>query len=128
MFYTFDFDVGTGIVRVKATGYWTVSLGRSYCDEMERHIAEARRTAGSLRLLIDFMEMGLQPAEVNVEIGERHKLMDFRPSDRVAICAPPGFNRSNSERSEAIAEVSFFSSPGAARSWLLDRRAFATAA
>ena len=127
--YSFDFDAGTGILREKTSGYWSVSIAQRYCAELAQQIAEARRVAGSLRLLKDFSEMGVQRPEVLAEIESSHRLMDFRPADSVAICAPLGFNRTNSERSvaakqsESIARVGFFSSVGAGRAWLLDHHA-----
>ena len=121
MTYSFDFDRGTGILRAKPSGHWTLPVAKRYCDELARHVAEARRTTGMLRLLLDFAEFGVQQADVVGELADGHRLLAFTSDDWIAVCAPPGINRGYAERCDAIARTEFFSTVGAARVWLMNR-------
>ena len=131
MAYSFDFDPGTGILHLTTDRHWSVAITQRYCKELAQQIAETRRAVGCLRQLVDLSGMGVQSADVHAEMMAQYSVLDFRPEDWVAICAPPGMTRSNIERAatwarseaakrcEGAPRVSFFPTVGAARAWLL---------
>lgn len=128
MFYSFEFDPGTGILRARLRGYWTLAIAARYSDELEARIVEARRTAGRLRLIVDATEHGTQMADVIDYVVTRRRAFTRLPTDKTAVCSTAMLRRSHAQPQQVSgqsgvgsAQNGIFSTVAAARAWLMER-------
>jgi len=121
--YSFDFEPGSGILTVTLHGYWTLAVAERFTAELANHIEDARRSAGALKMLLDFSKHGTQTSEVGQCMSQKQREAPKHASDKVALCLPAAFTRSLAERQSAGQGSRIFSSVGAARAWLQDRSA-----
>ena len=124
--YGFEFDPGTGILRSKLRGHWSLAVAARYCEELGERIVEARRSVGRLRLMVDATQHGSQTAEVIEYVFEHGGQAARLPSDRIAVCVTSLLGRhwagrSRHEGATAGSRNMIFSSVASARAWLLDR-------
>jgi len=119
--YRFEYEPGTGILFVTLQGYWTLPVAERFTADLAVRIEEARRTAGSLKMLLDFTKHGTQTSDVAECLSRKQREAPRQPTDRVALCLPSAFTRNLAHRQSSDPTAQIFSSIGAARGWLQDR-------
>jgi hypothetical protein len=119
--YSFEYEPGTGVLFVSLRGYWTLSIAERFTADLAIRIEEARRTAGSLKMLLDFTKHGTQTSDVAECLSRKQRKDPKHPTDWVALCLPSAFTRNLAQRQSADSTAQIFSSVGTARAWLQDR-------
>src|ERR1700759_2328972 len=79
-----SFDDTCGIVRVKASGPWTLSDLDDHYTKLRELIDGLRAKAVPIRVLIDVRHAPSRPADIEARISE-NGASTYQPGDRIAI-------------------------------------------
>jgi hypothetical protein len=118
--FHFGYDPRTGILTVRVEGSWTLPEVERYGREAGVQFAQARKQAGSLRLLVDLKATVVLSQSV-IEPLAKAGMQYSRPSDRVALVVNSTLMKLQMKRMIGDAPTPVFLSIDEAKSWLLTR-------
>lgn len=116
--FHFTFEPASGILYVKVVGAWTMPEVERYGREAGGRFADARKAAGSLRLLVDLSEAEILSQSV-IDPLARAGMQYARPDDRVALVVASTLLKLQMKRMIGDAPTPIFLSTRDAAAWLL---------
>lgn len=115
--FHFSFEPASGILRVDVAGSWTLPEVERYGREAGPQFADARKAAGSLRLLVDLSETEILSQSV-IDPLAKAGMQYSRADDRVALVVGSTLLKLQMKRMIGDAPVPIFLSAKEAATWL----------
>jgi hypothetical protein len=105
------------LIVVSGHGLWTAPQMTAHLRRYADMVHRIRRVSGTLRVLVDLQDMGIQTPDVT-EILARETARIRRDGDRIAMIVPGSLAKMQMRRVVGVSHHEYFASQEAARAWL----------
>lgn len=119
--YSIEFDSGGGMIRVLASGFWSLVEATTFRDELAESIRDARRRCGFVRILIDASASSIQMQNVSEAFRPLQEAAIHSRNDCIAIVVGSTLVKLQARRILTSDQAGVFLTMPDAESWLLAR-------
>ena len=112
------YEPASGIIRVLAQGQWTAPQLELHFTALGGLVAERRRSGKQVLVLADVRDSLVQEGDIVERLGRATSGL-YEDGDRIAVVVASSLLKMQLKRVVNVANVEFFVSMNAARTWLV---------